>query len=147
MPLCLNTRNFCLIISLLFVTFVPCWCFIYLPEQDCRFQRLLPLPGEDTKAEQPVVNRRSFENMMGLVLHGSCSRMCILFMHIFTLVILTGRERLANTICRSEVSLLVVLVMVSLLRCMKQGLSLPGDPVWKATGFIKLWKAIHFLLY
>lgn len=119
---------------------------MYLPEQDCRFQCLLPLPGEDTKAEQPVVNRRSSENMMGLVLHGGLSRRKrLLFIYIFTLVILTDRGRLAN-ICRNEVSLLVVLVMVSLSWCLKQDLSLPSDPVWKATGFIKLLKAINFLL-
>lgn len=67
-------------------------------------------------------------------------------MHIFTLVILTSRERLANIICRNEVSLLVVPVVVSLLRCMKQDLSLPGDLVWKATGFIKPLEAVSFLL-
>lgn len=91
LPLCLNTRSFCLIISMLFVTFLQCWCFIYLAEQGCRFQRLLLLPGEHTKAEQPVVNRRSFENMIGLVLHESCSRRKrLVFMHDFTLVILTN---------------------------------------------------------
>lgn len=102
-------------ISLFFVTFLLCWCFIYLPGQDWGFQHLLPLPGEDTEAAQPVVNRRSFGNVLGLVLHGSCSRRKRhLFRHIFTLVILTGRERLANIICRNAVSLLLVLVMVSL---------------------------------
>lgn len=136
-----------MIISLLFVTFEPYCSFIYLPKQGCRFQHLLPLPGEDTKVEQPVLNSRSFENMMGLVLHGSCSRRKrLLFIHIFALVILTGRERLANNIDRNEVFPVVVLVMVSLLQCVKQDCSLPGDPMWKATGFIRLLKAINFLL-
>lgn len=42
LSLCLNTGSFCLIISLLFVTVAMNWGFTYLPEQDCRFQLLVP---------------------------------------------------------------------------------------------------------
>jgi len=50
--------------------------------------------------------------MMGLVLRGSCCRReRFLVMRVFTLVILTGRERLANNIHRNEVFPAVVLVM------------------------------------
>lgn len=36
-------------------------------------------------------------------------------MYIFAVVVLTGREGLANSICRNEVFLVVVLVMVVVL--------------------------------
>lgn len=59
LPLCLNTGSLCLIICLLFVTVKLIWGFTYLPEQDCRFQCLLPFQMRAQRQN----NVWSFENM------------------------------------------------------------------------------------
>lgn len=58
LPFCLSTGSFRLI-SLLFATVVLNWGFTNLPEQDCRFQHLLPFQV----GAQRQKNMWSFENM------------------------------------------------------------------------------------